>query len=379
MAGRVEAFFLREWQQGSAWQILLQPLSWLYRAVIVIRKLGFAGGYFRADKIDVPVIVVGNISVGGTGKTPIVLALTQWLAARGKHPGIVTRGYARGNAHVVPLPGSVIHVVAPSFASADVSSDEAQLLAERSGLPVFAGSKRARVAKVLREKFPETSVIVSDDGLQHYALRRDVEIAVVDGTRGFGNGHLLPAGPLREPIERLRQVDCIVLNNPHPDSPVQSSVDSGAARLAALRATLARSAVPVFEMTYRNARMVKLGPSDASSAVDALSPGSFADATSGKRIVAIAGIGNPDRFFSQVRGLGVTLSGTLAFPDHHDYRVQDIRAVEADVILMTEKDAVKCREFAGVDERLWMMRVDAALPDAFFEFVLKKIDHVARP
>jgi tetraacyldisaccharide 4'-kinase len=378
MAGRVEAFFLREWQHASAWQILLQPLSWLYRGLIVLRDMAYTRGYFRAERIDVPVIVVGNITVGGTGKTPIVLALSQWLATHGARPGIVTRGYTRTSAAHRP-PESVIQVVTPAHACSATFSDEALLLAERSGRPVFVGAKRAQVAQGLRKKFPETNVIVCDDGLQHYRLKRDVEIAVVDGTRGFGNGHCLPAGPLREPVERLRDVDCIVLNNPNIDGHLQANLPETARQSLSLRSSLASFNVPIFDMTYQQARLSKLHNSDAGHASGELSPDAFVEAVAGKRVVAIAGIGNPERFFAHVRRLGIALHDAVAFPDHHVYQLQDLGRVTADIILMTEKDAVKCREFVGVDDRLWIMRVDAALPDAFFEFVLKKIDHVARP
>jgi tetraacyldisaccharide 4'-kinase len=380
----LEAFLLREWQQGSGWQLLLRPISWFYQTVVAARRAMFSAGILKSHRVSVPVIVIGNITVGGTGKTPIVLELAKRLTAYGMQPGIITRGYTRRSSRASAYPRGVIHVVAPTMSPPTVESDEAILLAERSGVPVFAGARRFEAARALLQAFPSTSVIISDDGLQHYALKRDVEVAVFDATRGIGNGATLPAGALREPIGRLRKVDCVVLNNPNPDKQLRPQLPDAAVKAVvgamfeslALELVLAASEVPIFEMQYRDARMVKLGTPDTKRATDVVSPDTFIKAAMGKRVTAIAGIGNPGRFFSHVRGLGISLDDVIEFPDHHDYRIQDLREIDADLILMTEKDAVKCRQFAGVDERLWMMQVDADLPDAFFEFVLKKISHV---
>jgi tetraacyldisaccharide 4'-kinase len=372
---RLETFLLREWQRVSAWQLFLQPVSWIFRLLVWLRRKAFALGIFGSIHPGRPVIVVGNITVGGTGKTPLVLALTSFFERIGRSPGIVTRGYMPKSNAQVPSPGAVIHVV-PQGGPAKNSpvSDEAVLLSECSGAPVFAGANRVAVAETLLQRYPSTGVLVCDDGLQHYALQRDIEIAVVDASRGFGNGFCLPAGPLREPIGRLSSVDCIVLNGTSGAGLFQAKKPEDARRMDSLALQLSSLKLPVFEMTYADARMHQLGMDRA--AVEYLSPLAFCDLQQGKRIVAIAGIGNPARFFAQLGALGVVLHRHVAFPDHHPYSIGDLRDIEADVILMTEKDAVKCREFAAFDKRLWSMRVDAKLPDAFFEFVLKKIPHV---
>jgi tetraacyldisaccharide 4'-kinase len=371
---RLEAFLLREWQRVSGWQLFLQPVSWVFQLLVWVRRKAFASGILRSRRPDRPVIVIGNISVGGTGKTPLVLALVSFFQSRAKTPGILTRGYMPSSNPQVPAAGSVIHVITQATpADNPAFPDEAVLLGECSSAPVFAGANRLAVAATLLQRYPSTDVLICDDGLQHYALQRDIEIAVVDASRGFGNGFCLPAGPLREPITRLACVDCIVLNGASNDGQFQAKTPEEAGRMKSLALQLSAINVPVFEMTYTDARMRQLGVGQANAPY--LSPMAFCDLHQGKRIVAIAGIGNPQRFFTQLASLGVVLAGKLAFPDHHPFDISDLRSIDADIILMTEKDAVKCRMFAALDKRLWSMRIDAKLPEAFFEFVLKKLAH----
>jgi tetraacyldisaccharide 4'-kinase len=372
---RLEAFLLREWERVSAWQLFLQPVSWMFRLLVWLRRKAFAWGIFGARHPGRPVIVVGNVTIGGTGKTPLVLALTSFFRRNGKSPGIVTRGYMPKSNARVPDIGSVRHVIPQDNPAKNLAvSDEAVLLSECAGAPVFAGVNRVAVAQTLVNNYPSTDVLICDDGLQHYALQRDIEIAVVDASRGFSNGFCLPAGPLREPITRLASVDCVVLNGASNDGQFQAKTPEEAGQMASLASTLSSLRVPVFEMSYADARMYQLSVDRAD--VGYLSPPAFCELQKGKRVAAIAGIGNPGRFFAQLGRLGFVLHRQVAFPDHHPYSIGDLRDIEADVILMTEKDAVKCREFAAIDNRLWSMRVDAKLPDAFFEFVLKKIPHV---
>jgi tetraacyldisaccharide 4'-kinase len=376
---RLEAFLLREWQRSSAWQLLLRPLSWVYRGITAVRRTAFRHGTLARFAVSVPVVVVGNLSVGGTGKTPLVLALANTMLKRGVQPGIITRGYRRsvvGDSHLFPEP-LVIHVVPEARAStAELVGDEARLLAERTAAPVYAGRNRVDAAQTLLAAHAATEVIVSDDGLQHYALRRDVEIAVVDGARGFGNGHLLPAGPLREGLSRLTEVDCIVLNNTSIGGGFQAKMPENARVMASFpisRVLLERFGKPVFEMVYGNERFQSL------TDVPVFSAAEFVRQCAQKRVVAVAGIGHPPRFFDQLKGLGIPLAEAISFPDHHPYTSAEIAAIQADIILMTEKDAVKCRHMQ--DARLWMMQVDALLPDAFYDFVLQRLaqlHHVPR-
>ena len=340
----MEAWLLHEWQRTSPWQIFLRPVSWLYRLLVAIRRVTYRIGLLKAHSVGVPVIIVGNITVGGTGKTPLVLALTEALSKRGLRCGIVTRGYHRG---AEASTANVTHVL-PENTIIPVAGDEATLLARRSGVPVYAGARRADTARTLLRNHPEVDVIIGDDGLQHYALRRDIEICVVDGARGLGNGELLPAGPLREPTARLNTVSAVVFNG---------KGDHAARNIAA---------IPTFEMTLANEFFINLKTDQCIDARTALA--AFRE----NRLHALAGTGHPQRFFAHLFGLGFTPVGTQSFPDHHSYRETDMPGPDADIILMTEKDAVKCGSFA--DQRMWFMRIDAILPTELVDFVVNKLE-----
>lgn len=342
----MEAWFLREWQRNSPWQLLLRPLSWLFQLVVSIRRFAFRRGLLASTRLGVPVLVVGNITVGGSGKTPLVLALALRLRAAGYQPGIITRGY-RPRSAAGARPPPITHVLAD--AGAEPVSDEAALLAARSEVPVYAGVDRPAVAQALLAAHPQVNVILSDDGLQHYALHRDLEICVIDGERGLGNGALLPAGPLRETSQRLREVDALVIN--------------GAAGAPVEGAAGARS----FAMQLGNESFISLHDGRA------LAPTDWQRAFAGRRIAMVAGTGNPGRFFSHLARLRID-GATHAFADHHPYTSADLAGIDAEVIVMTEKDAVKCGRFA--DQRLWFMRVDAILPEAFDQFVLAHLSHL---
>jgi tetraacyldisaccharide 4'-kinase len=420
MRAKLEVFFQREWQRRSLWQIVLQPLSWLFWLLSATRRQLFSMGIFRATRARVPVIVVGNITVGGTGKTPAVLALVTMLKSAGMKPGIVTRGYAKSIRN--PPPGTVIHVVPPTPLYATGFSDEAQLLAQRSGAPVMAAANRVAAIDALLTKHPDVNIIISDDGLQHYAMGRDIEIAVVGG---FGNGYLQPAGPLREGAWRLATVDAIILNNTNKDEDFQAKMAETASQTGTLNSDTSpnenalrqaqgerqgsnqktvrgelvephlstnasdeidalrqaqgergRADVPTFVMTYGDEQFSSVCTANTATTTS-LDIAAFKLQTNNKKIAAVAGIGNPERFFTHLERLGITLHSRHAFGDHHAYQASDLSAIKADIILMTEKDAVKCVSFA--DARLWQMQITAKLPDTFYDFIQQKINHVARP
>ena len=304
----------------------------LYRTLVAVRRGLFRAGILRAHRLPVPVIVVGNINVGGVGKTPLTRALAEQLALRGRKPGIVSRGYGGSNV----APRAVVRGDDPG-----VVGDEPPLYAE-AGLPVWIGHDRVEAARGLIRSHPACDVIVADDGLQHYALRRDVEVAVIDAARGLGNGWLLPAGPLREPARRLDRVDAIVLNAAATVVAPADPLRSGAA-----------PTVPRFTM--------RLLPEAWRRVVDdavVAQPSSLPR----EAVHAVAGIANPARFFDTLRGLGLNFVAH-PFPDHHRYRAVDLAWPGARAILMTEKDAVKCR-LIGDDRMLWLpvrAEIDAAL------------------
>jgi tetraacyldisaccharide 4'-kinase len=350
----MQAWFLREWQRNSPWQLLLRPVSWLFRLIVAFRRALFRSGLLAAHRLPVATIVVGNITVGGTGKTPLVLAIVDHLTRVGRRCGIVTRGYVPRGAP--DHSAFVIHVV-PHQVAVPIASDEAMLLANRSGVPVYAGRDRAEAGRTLLRDHPAVDTIVCDDGLQHYALARDIEIAVIDVARGFGNGGMLPAGPLREPASRLASVDAIVLHTSAP-----GTAETGNAPRT--------EGVPHVTMRLGNEAFVQLQGHRIQTVAQMLA------ACAGRRIVAVAGTGNPQRFFDHLARLGFTLQATTAFPDHHPYRAADIAVSDADIVLMTEKDAVKCLQFA--DARHWFMRVDALVPDSLGALLLERLFNLGR-
>jgi len=312
---------------------LLWPLSILYRFLVAARRVLFRVGLLRSHRLPVPVIVVGNINVGGVGKTPLTHALAEQLMQRGFTPGIVSRGYRGSNVS----PRAVVEGDDPK-----VVGDE-PLLHATAGFPVWIGRDRADAARGLLRAEPGCDVIVADDGLQHYALVRTMEIAVVDASRGFGNGLMLPAGPLREPVSRLTDVDAVV-----------RLVARDVPRPAA--ASGAQTLMTHEPLPWRNL----------------VQPDRVADPAQwrGKEIHALSGIGNPQRFFDMVASLGIT-AHCHAFPDHHDFAAGDIAFPGADAILMTQKDAVKCMAFA--DERCWYLPLRAVVDPALVALVLEKI------
>ncbi len=312
----------------------LLPLAWLYRGAVAARRALYAAGVFRVTRLRVPVVVVGNITAGGTGKTPLARALAEALVERGHRPGLVSRGY--GGSDAGP------RAVAPDDDPAAVG-DEAPILAG-SGLPVFIGHDRVAAALELLAAHADRTVIVTDDGLQHYALAREFEIAVVDESRGLGNGYPIPAGPLREPASRLDTVGAIVRLVP-PGVPAQPSRNGG------------RDTAMTYEpLAWRN--LV-----DASAAADLSS-------WRAGNVHAIAATGHPQRFFDLVRQLGIDAT-PHAFPDHHVFAAGDLAFPGATVILMTEKDAVKCVRFA--DARCWYLPIRACLDPALVERVVTAI------
>ncbi len=328
------------WQRRGLLAGVLLPFAMFFGFLAALRRWLYRIGVLRSVRMSVEVIVVGNITAGGSGKTPLVLHLAQELARYGRRPGIVSRGYggsARG-VQAVPRDSSPTEV-----------GDEPLLLAQRAGCPVFIGRNRVAAAEALLAAHPDCDVIIADDGLQHYSLARDIEIAVVD-ERGVGNGWLLPAGPLRESVRRLATVDAVVLN--------------GSGELPAAAAPR-----KLFRMTLRGERFFQLyHPERSCSAVE----------LQAKVLHAIAGIGNPSRFFRQLENLGLAFV-PHAFPDHHTYRAADLHFVGADTLLMTEKDAVKCTPFAPAES--WVLPVEAQLDADLAHWVIgcgsNSSDHVA--
>jgi tetraacyldisaccharide 4'-kinase len=309
------------WYREHAGPSLLQPLAWLYGGLVALRRQAYAHGWARSAGAGRPVVVVGNLTVGGTGKTPLTLWLAGALRAAGLRVGIVARGYGSRN-------GRAPRRVMPDSPWQEVG-DEPLIVARRSACPTVVGIDRLAAARVLAAD--GVDVILADDGLQHLRLARDCEIVVIDGARGIGNGRLLPAGPLREPATRLRQVDAVVVNGALTRDSIASLLPGGVLGMQ-LEASF------VVSLDERTRRPLA----------------SF----SGERVHAVAGIGNPQRFFAELRAHGLEVI-EHAFPDHYPLSAAQVAFADALPVLMTEKDAVKCRSFA--DPRLWYVPVTAQL------------------
>jgi len=321
------------WYKNARWVRCLRPLSVLFGLVSNLRR-----NYYRnsdkAYKARYPVIVVGNITAGGTGKTPLVIYIAQQLRQRGYSPGIVSRGYG---SKAVSYPFAV--TPQSSFREA---GEEPLMIARHTHCPVIIDPDRSAAVKMLETRY-DCDIIISDDGLQHYRLNRNIEIAVVDGQRGFGNGLLLPAGPLREKPERLDDVDFIVCNGPsHHVLPHHS-----------------------YEMNLDATHLVHL--------IDNKSLAISDDALlmiKNKKVHAVAGIGNPERFFNSLCASGFDII-THIFRDHHFFSKQDINFADELDVVMTEKDATKCKDIAT--DKHWFLKVAARIPDQFMDKLIEKL------
>jgi tetraacyldisaccharide 4'-kinase len=315
----------RLWYEDSPGTSLLAPLAWAYAAMSGVRRSAYRSGLLHPRTVARPVVVVGNLTVGGTGKTPLTIWLAQQLVAARLKVGIVSRGYGRC--------GAAARSVQADSDWRDVG-DEPLILVRRSGCPTMVAADRVAAARTLIARGAE--VILADDGLQHLRLRRDCAIVVIDGSRGFGNGRLLPAGPLREPPAALARADIVVING----DPTHGSLAAGSLPAGALRMRL--SAQPAVRLDGRGA------PSEL---------GTFR----GRRVHAVAGIGNPQRFFRELTSHGIEVIAH-PFPDHHPFTARELAFADELPILMTEKDAVKCTPFANA--RLWYVPVSAAFSEA---------------
>ncbi|QQX82050.1 tetraacyldisaccharide 4'-kinase [Shewanella sp. KX20019] len=327
----MQSWINKLWYQGHPLRFLLWPLSVLFGVITCLRRTLFALGIAKQTKLPVPVIIVGNITVGGSGKTPTVIYLIELLRKHGYNPGVISRGYG------VDIDG--VRAVLPGDTAAKVGDEPAMLVA-RTAVPMVVGAKRVDAANALLENF-NVDVIISDDGLQHYALGRDIELIILDGERRLGSGMLLPAGPLREGKWRMANVDHVIVNG-------------GVALAAELQMQLQPTQwLPV-----------------SGYAAEHTAP------KADQAVVAMAGIGNPARFFDSLTEQGFKLESRHAFDDHSAYKEAELMALTGDKpLVMTEKDAVKCREFAK--DNWWYLAVDAKLPPSFDQQLLARIKQLA--
>ncbi|MBE9560580.1 MAG: tetraacyldisaccharide 4'-kinase [Proteobacteria bacterium] len=308
----------------------LLPLSWLYCAVAVSRRKVYQLGLKKSYGAAVPVVVIGNIVVGGSGKTPLLISICEFIKNNGFKPGVVSRGYGGKVKGLKQVHDSD---------SAELVGDEPLMICQRTGVPVVVGADRVAAVNYLLEH-NQCDVVLSDDGLQHYRMQRNVEIAVIDSSRGFGNGFCLPAGPLRERVSRLDEVDIVVYNDAADESSVDMAEDCS-------------YVLKVADVCHLNSE-------------EATRLSSF----TGKKVHAVAGIGDPSRFFSQLCDDGIDIV-EHAYPDHHAYAQADFSGWEKECIIMTEKDAVKCRQLSLPDA--WVVSVQADMSDLLISKLSTKI------
>lgn len=329
MTGIAQEAIQTAWRRkNTLFYLVLMPLSWLFALVTSIRRLAYKEGFLKSYALRVPVIIVGNINVGGSGKTPAVIWLVKQLKLQGYIPAVISRGYG----------GSATQATSVTPASLpSIVGDEPVLIASRSHCPVWVGTDRVQVATELLKAHPTCNVIVSDDGLQHYRLKRDIEIAIVDATMPPQGAYLLPAGPLREPLSRLKKVDAIVCNGQKLDE-------------------------SFYQMQLVGEQFYNLADTNIKANVEDFKH---------KNIKAMAGIGKPERFFAHLRKLGLTFV-SVSFNDHYAFCAEDLAKIDCDVLIMTEKDAVKCKSFAQPHH--WVLPVEARIDVALLPLVLAKLE-----
>ncbi|MZI92796.1 tetraacyldisaccharide 4'-kinase [Vibrio sp. CAIM 722] len=321
------------WFHKSVWYFVLWPLLWplskLFAQISMSRRHAYQQGNKESYRAPIPVVVVGNITAGGNGKTPVVVWLVETLLELGYRPGVVSRGYG-GKAPQYPL------VLTPQTPAAH-SGDEPKLIQQRTGVPVAVAPIRSEAVKALLVH--DVNIIITDDGLQHYALQRDIEFVVVDGARRFGNEQMIPLGPLREPLSRLPEVDFIITNGGHAE-----------------QGEIAMTLAPQMAIN--------------------LITGERRPANELHGLVAFAGIGHPPRFFATLEQLGAKLIHTAAFADHQDFSQSELYALSerGENVIMTEKDAVKCAHYA--QENWWYLPVTAAIESVETQRILDKIKEV---
>ena len=358
----LESTLTRNWLRKGPLACALWPLSLVFGGLSGLRAGLFRAGVLKSERLPVPVVVVGNIFIGGTGKTPLTIWLVQALQQAGFTPGVISRGFGSKD-------GAPRLVTAAS--TPQQVGDEPLLIAQRANCPVMVGRDRAAAGRALLAAVPAVDILVADDGLQHYKLQRDVEIVLFD-SRGVGNGWLLPAGPLRERPSRRR--DFTVVNTPALTAELADSVaplSSMAQRELGRAAATGPASVPV-QMTLAGDVAERLA--DRGERVALADLAAQAAAAQGRlRIAAAAGIGNPARFFGMLRGAGLDVI-ELPLPDHHDFLDRPFDGLDADIVLMTEKDAVKCAQIEELrdDPRLWVVPVTARIDAALAEYIVEK-------
>lgn len=340
---KLEQWLHRQWQHRGVWAWTVAPLALLFGLILNIRTARYQRLSHQRDKMNVPILVVGNIYIGGTGKTPVVITLVNALSALGWRPGVISRGYGT---HIGGHP-----LIGQGLVDPKQFGDEPALIARETGAPIAVHPDRYQACLDLLSQYPDINLVISDDGLQHLRLPRDIEIIVQD-TRMTGNGWLLPAGPLREPISRLGSVDAVLTRL--DDAPVNEKKQS--ALHAITDHPTSNFCKTTISLQIDRFRHVSSG--------ETRDLGTFLSLIQDQSVTAVAGIAKPERFFATLRKIGVTLTQSLALPDHFSFERSPFTALDTDVILLTAKDAVKCQ--GVIDDRLWVAESSMTFSDPEF-------------
>ena len=349
----IETTMTRAWQRQAAWLWLLLPVSWLYGFITLLRRQAYKVGLFAGYRAPIPVLVIGNITVGGSGKTPLIITLVNHLQKQGIKVGIISRGYGGDSSQMPAL------VRADSLPS--IVGDEPSLIVNMTGAAMAVCPNRKQAITTLLNAYPDLQLIIADDGLQHYALQRDIEWIVVDASRGFGNQQLLPTGFLREPISRLQGANVVY----HEKADMTATDDNNQAQSTRLTMHLqAEKLQPLWSSTAEL---------DSSIVTEAKMP------VPNSRVHAVSGIGYPQRFFDTLASLGFDVIGH-PYPDHYDFSLDELLQYTEQPIIVTSKDAVKIRallidatsrqplseEYQELANRLWVLPVTAVLSDSCY-------------
>ncbi|WP_394211690.1 tetraacyldisaccharide 4'-kinase [Psychrobacter piscatorii] len=348
----IETTVTNAWQRKAAWLWLLLPISWLYGLITLLRRHAYKVGLLSSYRAPIPVMVIGNISVGGSGKTPLIIALVNYLQKRGIKVGVISRGYG-GDTSQMPA-------LVTTTSSPNVVGDEPCLIVHMTGVAMAVSPNRQQAITTLLDAEPDLQLVIADDGLQHYALKRDIEWIVVDAERGFGNEQLLPTGFLREPMSRLEGAHVIYHEKPNTDSTKSSNQPQSSERLT---------------MRLQADELQRIwSPQSSIKQIDNVVP------TSNSIVHAVSGIGYPQRFFNTLESLGFEVIGH-PYPDHYDFNLAELLQYSDYPIVVTSKDAVKIKallsdytaeqassdEYAQLVSRLWVLPVTAVLSDNCYD------------
>ena len=371
----IETTVTRAWQRQAAWLWLLLPISWLYGLITILRRHAYKLGLLASYRAPVPVMVIGNISVGGSGKTPLIITLVDYLQSQGINVGVISRGYG-GDASQMPA-------LVNSASLPSVVGDEPCLIVNVTGVPMAVCPNRKQAITTLLAAHPDLQLIIADDGLQHYALQRDIEWIIVDAARGFGNEQLLPTGFLREPISRLQGATVIYHEALKTDSAPHNKNNQPHAQAERLSMHLQADNLQwLWQPVSSDAQTTDLQPSDSQVSDFQLTGFEVNNKVpkKGSRVYAVSGIGYPQRFFDTLQSLGFEVIGH-PYPDHYDFSLAELLQYSQYPIVVTTKDAVKIRalllqvtteqplsdEYKALMSRLWVLPVTAVLSDSCYD------------